>query len=124
MSAELPRFVDTLSDHEWSLEDIDTRARSWVESVVTTVREQELQTIAIGAIMGLRAPTPKEQGEFALVQDIKLSAGLRILEARSDRLLLLEVKVLEKAQARLLIPAIDSLSDGYSTDVDERSAES
>lgn len=99
-------FIDLMGNDVWTWADIDNRARAMVSSVVPREREDELQTLAIGALMGRRVPTAKEQGEMNLVQAIKEQTGALIVQSRIDLALLLEVLPLEIAQRRLAQAAV------------------
>jgi hypothetical protein len=99
-------FINMMADHDWSDADMDNRIRAVLASHVSIERQDELRTIMIGHIAGIRVATPKELGEVALVKTIAEEQGLQIIQARLDMALLRKAFAYEKAQARLALPEL------------------
>lgn len=91
--------INLLANDVWSDADIVAHGREMIASVVPVARQDELRTILLGHIAGMRAATPEELAEIALVQSTTEAQALENDQARADMALLLEVLALEAGTA-------------------------
>ena len=103
----MTNFINLLSNDVWSEADILARGRALIAAQVSTVRQQELQTIMLGHMAQMRTATPEELAEIALVGQITEAQAFENAQARFDMALLLAVMAYEVAAARLALPVVD-----------------
>jgi hypothetical protein len=113
----------------WSEADLNNYVRALVGSGVSADRQQELRTIMIGHISRMRPATASEMAEIEEVKVLTENAGLALVQARLDMILLQEVLDLEPSLLRLRQPLVilDSTtptgnSDLVEIDLAERAA--
>lgn len=97
----MTRFINLLGTDIWSEADILARGRALIAAQVSSVRQQELQTIMLGHMAQMRTATPEELAEIALVGQITQAQSAENDAARSDMALLLAVMAYEQAVKRL-----------------------
>jgi hypothetical protein len=111
-------FVDMMGNDDWSDADMDNRTRATVESIVSSARQDELRTIMLGHISGMRTATAKEMGEIMQVKALSEAAGQTLIKGRIDIVLLRAAWAVERAMARISRPApAPVLSDGEAPSV-------
>ena len=94
-------IVNLLKNDIWSEADIINAGRAAIYSQISFDRQQELQTIMLGHIAGLRTALPAELAEIASVQQVTEAQAVANDEARADMARLLAVMAYEAALARL-----------------------
>ena len=100
-------FVDLMKNDLWSDTDIANRARSTVASYVSEARQNELRTIMLGHIAGLRTATADELAEIMQVKALVEAAGDASRAAKADMALLHSAMTVERATARLSLPVVE-----------------
>lgn len=88
-------IINLLANDVWSEADIMAHGREVINSVVSVPRQDELRTILLGHIAGMRTATAEELAEIALVQQVTEQQVLDNAAARADMALLLEVLAFE-----------------------------
>lgn len=94
-------IVNLLKNDIWSEADIINAGRAAIYSQISFDRQQELQTIMLGHIAGLRTALPAELVEIATVQQVTEAQAVANDEARADMARLLAVMAYEAALERL-----------------------
>ena len=94
-------IVNLLKNDIWSEADIINAGRAAIYSQISFDRQQELQTIMLGHIAGLRTALPAELAEIATVQQVTEAQAVANDEARADMARLLAVMDYEAALERL-----------------------
>ena len=94
-------IVNLLKNDIWSEADIINAGRAAIYSQISFDRQQELQTIMLGHIAGLRTALPAELAEIATVQQVTEAQAVANDEARADMARLLAVMAYEAALERL-----------------------
>lgn len=94
-------IVNLLKNDIWSEADIINAGRAAIYSQISFDRQQELQTIMLGHIAGLRTATMEELTEIAQVQAVTEAQVIANAEARADMALLNDVLAYEAALERL-----------------------
>lgn len=99
-------IINLLKNDVWSEADIVNAGRAVIYSQISFDRQQELQTIMLGHIAGLRAATPDELAEIATVQAVTEAQVIANAEARADMARLNAVLAYEAALQRLALPPV------------------
>ena len=99
-------IINLLRSDVWSEADIVNAGRAVIYSQISFDRQQELQTIMLGHIAGLRAATPDELAEIAMVQQVTEAQVIANAEARADMDRLNSVLAYEAALQRLASPPV------------------
>lgn len=99
-------IINLLKNHVWSEADIMAAGRAVIYSQISFDRQQELQTIMLGHIAGLRAATADELAEIALVQQVTEAQAVANAAARADMARLNAVLAHEAALQRLTLPQV------------------
>ena len=99
-------IINKLANDIWTEVDIVNHGRAVIASVVSEARQQELRTIMLGQLAGMRAATPDEMAEVILVQTATEAQVVSNDAARADMALLQSAMGYEVATARLLLPAV------------------
>jgi hypothetical protein len=94
-------FIDMTKNYQWSEADIVNAGRAAIYSQISFDRQQELQTIMLGHIAGMRTATMEELTEIAQVQAVTEAQAVANDEARADMARLLAVMAYEAALERL-----------------------
>ena len=94
-------IVNLLKNDIWSEADIINAGRAAIYSQISFDRQQELQTIMLGHIAGMRTATMEELAEIAQVQAVTEAQASANAEARADMARLLAVMAYEAALERL-----------------------
>jgi len=94
-------YVNLMKNDIWSESDIVAKGRAIIASKVPESRQNELRTILLGNIANMRAATPDELAEIALVQSLTEEVVITNAESRADMVLLEGVMDYEKSLARL-----------------------
>jgi hypothetical protein len=110
--------IDLMADLDWSETHMENRCRAEVASIVPEARQNELRTIMLGHLAGMRAATESELAEIDLVKSLVEQAGQDLIQARADMALLREAWAVEAARATLAQP----IADGDAVDGSERTA--
>lgn len=100
-------IVNLLKNDIWSEADIINAGRAAIYSQISFDRQQELQTIMLGHIAGLRTATMEELAEIAQVQAVTEAQASANAAARADMALLNDVLAYEAALDRLTCAVID-----------------
>jgi NAD(P)H-dependent flavin oxidoreductase YrpB (nitropropane dioxygenase family) len=98
--------INLYANDVWSEADIMAHGRAVIESHVSVARQDELRTIMLGHIAGMRTASPDELAEIALVQQVTEQQATDNAAARADNALLAAVLVYESALARLAQPEV------------------
>lgn len=91
--------INLMASDVWSDADIVAHGREKIAAVVPVARQDELRTILLGHIAGMRAATAAELAEIALVQTTTEAQAAENDIARAEMALLLEVLALEAGTA-------------------------
>lgn len=94
-------IVNLLKNDIWSEADIINAGRAAIYSQISFDRQQELQTIMLGHIAGMRTASMDEMAEIAQVQAVTQAQALANAAARADMALLNDVLAYEAALDRL-----------------------
>lgn len=94
-------IINLLANDVWSEADIMAHGRAVIAAQCSLDRQQELQTIMLGHIAGLRTALPAELAEIATVQQVTEAQAVANDEARADMARLLAVMAYEAALERL-----------------------
>ena len=94
-------IVNLLKNDIWSEADIINAGRAAIYSQISFDRQQELQTIMLGHIAGMRTATMEELAEIAQVQAVTEAQASANAAARADMALLNDVLAYEAALERL-----------------------
>lgn len=94
-------YVNLMKNDIWSESDIVAKGRAIIASKVPESRQNELRTILLGNIANMRAATPDELAEIALVQSLTEEVVITNAESRADMVLLKGVMDYEKSLTRL-----------------------
>lgn len=94
-------IVNLLKNDIWSEADIINAGRAAIYSQISFDRQQELQTIMLGHIAGMRTATMEEMAEIAQVQAVTQAQVIANAAARADMALLNDVLAYEAALDRL-----------------------
>ena len=94
-------IVNLLKNDIWSEADIVNAGRAAIYSQISFDRQQELQTIMLGHIAGMRTATMEEMAEIAQVQAVTQAQVIANAAARADMALLNDVLAYEAALERL-----------------------
>ena len=94
-------IVNLLKNDIWSEADIINAGRAAIYSQISFDRQQELQTIMLGHIAGMRTATMEELTEIAQVQAVTEAQASANAAARADMALLNDVLAYEAALDRL-----------------------
>jgi len=81
-------MIDLYSNNVWSEADIMAHGRAVINSQVSVERQDELRTIMLGHIAGMRTASGSELVEIAQVQALTEAAVVSNAEARVDNALL------------------------------------
>lgn len=100
-------IVNLLKNDIWSEADIINAGRAAIYSQISFDRQQELQTIMLGHIAGMRTATMEELAEIAQVQAVTEAQASANAAARADMALLNDVLAYEAALDRLTCAVID-----------------
>ena len=112
-------IINLLANDVWCDADIVSHGRAVINAQVSPERQQELQTIMLGHIAGMRTATPGELAEIARVQSITQAQLLDNEKARTDMDLLNEVLAYEADNTLVLTPEGQALFDLRHPVVDE-----
>jgi hypothetical protein len=96
--------INLLANDIWSEADIVSNGRTVIASQVSEARQNELRTIMLGHIAGMRTAAPEELAEIGLVQALTEQQVLDNAAARADMALLQSTLDYEAAAARLIEP--------------------
>ncbi len=99
-------IVNLLKNDIWSEADIINAGRAAIYSQISFDRQQELQTIMLGHIAGMRTATMEELAEIAQVQAVTEAQASANALARADMALLNDVLAYEAALERLTLPSV------------------
>ncbi len=99
-------IVNLLKSDVWSEADIMAAGRAVIYSQISFDRQQELQTIMLGHIAGLRTATSEELAEIATVQTVTEAQAIANAAARADMARLNAVLAHEAALQRLTQPLV------------------
>lgn len=99
-------IINLMGSAVWSERDIVDHGRAVIASQVSEARQNELRTIMLGHIAGMRAATPDELAEIALVQAVTEAQVIANEAARADMALLQSVLDHEAALARLALAPV------------------
>lgn len=99
-------FINLMGNTVWSEADIINRGRATIASVVSAERQNELRTIFLGHLAGMRVATADELAEIGLVKALTEKSAAENTQARTDMALLHEVFPLEVASTRLSKKAV------------------
>lgn len=94
-------YVDLMASDVWTEADIVNRGRALINEQVPEARQDELRTILLGHIAGMRSATPEELAEIALVQQTTEAVVLTNAASRADMALLSEVLAVEAGATAL-----------------------
>lgn len=94
-------IINLLANDVWSEADIMAHGRAVIAAQCSLDRQQELQTIMLGHIAGMRTATMEEMAEIAQVQAVTQAQVIANAEARADMALLNDVLAYEAALERL-----------------------
>ena len=94
-------IINLLKNDIWSESDIVNHGRAVINSHVSQDRQNELRTIMLGHIAGMRTATPEEMAEIVLVQQVTEQQVADNAAARADMALLQSVLDYEAAVERL-----------------------
>lgn len=94
-------IINLLAHDIWSEADIVAHGRAVIAGQVSEARQNELRTIMLGHIAGMRTASADEMTEIALVQAATEAQAIANNEARADMALLQSVLDYEAALARL-----------------------
>ena len=100
-------IVNLLKNDIWSEADIINAGRAAIYSQISFDRQQELQTIMLGHIAGMRTATMEEMAEIAQVQAVTQAQVIANAAARADMALLNDVLAYEAALERLTCDVVD-----------------
>jgi hypothetical protein len=103
--------INLLANDVWSEADILSHGRTVIASVVSEARQNELRTIMLGHIAGMRVATADELVEVATVQSATEAQVVDNAAARADMALLLEVMAFEADPAVALSPEAQVVYD-------------
>ena len=101
-------YINLMASDVWSEQDITNRARAIVDSQVSEARQNDLRTIMLGHIAGMRTATAAEMREIKQVQALVEQSALDTAEARTDAAQLDTVLALESALDRLASEPLDN----------------
>lgn len=87
--------INLLANDIWTEQDILARGRALIAAQVSSVRQQELQTILLGHLTQERTTTDEELAEIALVGQITRAQSAENDLVRADMALLTEVMAYE-----------------------------
>ena len=104
-------FINLMADDVWTDADITNRARATIASAVSEARQNELRTIMLGHVAGLRTATPAELAEIMQVKALTEQAAAAAAQARADMALLSQVLAAEAGDPTPLSPAAAELMD-------------
>jgi hypothetical protein len=104
-------IINLLAHDVWSEADIMAHGREVIASVVSVARQDELRTIMLGHIAGMRTANTDELAEIALVQQATEQQALDNAVARADMALLLEVLTYEADPTLVLSPQAQAVHD-------------
>ena len=93
--------IDLMKSDVWSEADILAHGRAVIDAAVPPQRRQELQTIMLGHIAGMRTATPAELAEIAQVQAVTEAVAVQNEQARADMALLSEALAVEAGTVEL-----------------------
>lgn len=94
-------IIDLTKSDVWSEADIMAHGRAVIAAQCSLDRQQELQTIMLGHIAGMRTATTEEMAEIAQVQAVTQAQVIANAAARADMALLNDVLAYESALERL-----------------------
>jgi hypothetical protein len=94
----MTQYIDFLNDALWSEADIMARGRALIEAQTPLARQQELQTILLGHLAGMRVAAPSELAEIAAVQIATEAVVISNQQARVDTLRLANVLSFERGE--------------------------
>ena len=100
-------IINLLANDVWSESDIMAHGRAVIAAQCSLDRQQELQTIMLGHIAGMRTATMEEMAEIAQVQAVTQAQVIANAAARADMARLLAVLAYEAALDRLTCAVID-----------------
>lgn len=99
-------LINLLKNDVWNEWDIVDAGRTNIAAQVSEARQNELRTIMLGHIAGMRAATNEEMAEIMQVKAITEAQVALNAQARADMALLQSALDYEAAQARLLLPVV------------------
>ena len=99
-------IINLLANDVWSEADILSHGRTVIASVVSEARQNELRTIMLGHIAGMRVATDDELVEISTVQAATEAQVVANAAARADMALLQSVLSYESAESRLALPPV------------------
>jgi hypothetical protein len=99
-------YVNLMANDVWTEADIQNRGRALVASQVSEVRQNELRTILLGHLAGMRTATAEELAEITMVKDATEATAVTNAAARADMALLFDARALELAHWRLTLPPV------------------
>lgn len=91
-------FINLLENDVWTEADLDNRRRALVASMVSDGRQQELQTILLWHISGVRTASREEWAQVEQMKDAWVAAAAEYDAARSDLALLREARLVESGE--------------------------
>lgn len=94
-------FIDLMSDVDWSEADVENRRRAILASSVPAARQQELQTILLWHIAGIRAASEREWAEIEDMKRAWTAAAAQYDAALADFRLLQRARAVERGEAPL-----------------------
>lgn len=113
-------MIDLLSNSIWSEADIVAHGRAVIAGHVSEPRQNELRTIMLGHIAGMRTASMDELAEIGLVQTVTEAQVLDNTQARADNALLIAVLAHEAALARLAQAEVTEDVEAIAQDITER----
>lgn len=102
-------FINLMGNDVWTDIDILARQRATIASIVSSDRQDELRTIMIGYLAGMRTATPAELAEVAMIKSTTEAAYAVTIQARLDMALLAETLAIEPAFVRLDRPLVQAV---------------
>lgn len=102
-------MINLMANDVWSEADILNHVRAITTSQVSEQRQDELQTIMLGHIAGMRTATPAEMQEVGMVAQLVEQGAAMAAQARVDMATLQKVLDYE---------AVMAVVDAYTSDPD------
>lgn len=99
-------IINLLANNRWSEADIVNHGRAVIASQVPEERQNELRTIMLGHIAGMRTATPDEMAEIVMVKQATEAQAVSNAAARADMALLQSVLDYEAAVEQLSYPPL------------------
>lgn len=92
-------FIDLFSDDKWNDADVANRRRALLAGMVTEARQQELQTILLWHLVGIRTPSAEEWFEIEAMKQAWVAAAAEYDAASRDLQLLRGAQAVERGES-------------------------